>query len=263
MIQLVCPRCRALLGPDGPCSQCGAPWGTEDGLRVLYEEAQVQGTDRLLRRIYDGFAPLHDPAVRVLIPLVGSGRESTFRRRYLDRMELESLRGSVRILEVGVGSGANLPRVAARIPPGVEVEYWGLDLSRGMLRVLVRRLRRGAPFPVHLVLGDAHALPFADATFDRVFHVGATNSFHDPRTAIAELGRVAKPGTPIVVVDERLDPLGTHTLYHRAMFRLVCFYDPHPVEPTTLLPPHAADVRDEQIARMLYAMTFRVPPAAP
>jgi ubiquinone/menaquinone biosynthesis C-methylase UbiE len=239
--------------------RCGAPWSTEDGLRVLYEDASVQGNDRLLRYIYDGFAPLHDPAVRVLIPLVGSGRESTFRRRYLDRLELDSLSGSVRILEVGVGSGANLGRIAERLPAGVQLEYWGLDLSRGMLRVLVRRLRRGSPFPVRLVLGDAHALPFPDASFDRVFHVGATNSFHDPRRALAELARVAKPGTPIVVVDERLDPNRSHTLYHRAMFRLVCFYDPHPVEPTTLLPPGVVDVLDEQIARMLYSIRFRVP----
>src|SRR5207302_1876757 len=68
-LHLVCPRCRAALPPDGPCAACGAPWSTEEGLRVLYEDADVRGNDRLLRHIYDRLAPLHDPAVRVLIPL--------------------------------------------------------------------------------------------------------------------------------------------------------------------------------------------------
>jgi SAM-dependent methyltransferase len=45
-------------------------------------------------------------------------------------------------------------------------------------------------------------LPFRDAIFDCVFHVGGINFFSDKARAIAEMVRVARPGTKIVIVDE-------------------------------------------------------------
>jgi ubiquinone/menaquinone biosynthesis C-methylase UbiE len=225
----------------------------------MYEDAEVRGTDRLMRVIYDRLAALHDPAVAVALPLCGSGFEETMRRRYLERLELEGLEGPVRILEVGVGTGANVVRIhEAMGRRWGRVEYWGLDLAEGMLQRCVRRLEKRG-IEASLLLGDAHFLPFEDASFDRVFHIGATNNFSDPDRAMREMARVAKPGTPIVVVDERLDPNRRNTLYHRALYRLVTFYDWEPRDPVTMLPPEAIDVLDEQIARFFYCLTFRMP----
>ena len=140
------------------------------------------------------------------------------------------------------------------------VELWGCDLSRGMLAVLTRRIerRRGWGQRLRLVQCDAHALPFADASFDRVFHVGAMNSYRDPKTALAEMARVAARETPIVVVDEQLDRSKAHGLYHRAVFRLVTFYDDHPHCPLEHLPPGATGVVEDQLSMFFYALTFRM-----
>ena len=141
-----------------------------------------------------------------------------------------------------MGTMANVPRVRAALPPDLDCEIWGVDLAEGMLEVGKRRI---APVPgpgVRLALADAHALPFADDTFDRVFHIGATNNYRDPETALAEMARVAKPDTPIVVVDERLDRSREQSLYHRLMYRLVTFYESNPRPPASLVPPGAIDV---------------------
>src|SRR5438876_6035125 len=109
-----------------------------------------------------------------------------------------------------------------------------------------------------LVLADGHALPFPDASFDRVYNVGGIGTYHDPHRALAEMARVARPGTPIVVVDEQLDPHREHSLYHRAMFRALTLYDPAPSSPRCYLPDGVVNVVDEQASRFYYCLTFCV-----
>lgn len=276
---LSCPACRGALALDGEgeasaagclaagalaCAGCGARWPVEDGLARLYREELVRGSDRLLRRFYDGVPWLHDPFVRTSFPLFQVGTEDEFRDGYMPRLDLGALapRGGgepVRILEIGVGCGANLPLLRRDLPPALPVEIWGCDLSVGMLGVLRGRLRREGDAEIRVLACDAHALPFRDGTFDRVFHVGAMNSYRDPRTALAEMARVAAPGTPIVVVDEQLDRSRKHGLYRRAMFRLVTFYDDDPRCPIEDLPEGASDVTEEQLGRFFYCLTFRMP----
>jgi ubiquinone/menaquinone biosynthesis C-methylase UbiE/uncharacterized protein YbaR (Trm112 family) len=277
--RLACPTCRGALAYDGPCADapragalvcggCAARWPIADGLPRLFVEAEVRGNDRLMRLFYEGLPALHDPAVRFVLPVMQGSSEESLRRNYMRRLDLESLRPRpdgqpVRILEVGVGCGANVHRVLQGLPPGLPVELWGMDLAAGMMRVLRRRLpRRGVPLP-RLVQADAHALPFPDAAFDRVFHVGGIAGYRDPRRALAEMARVARPGTPIVVVDEQLDPAIHHGLLRRALFFGATFYDPDTRCPRDLLPPNAYDVREEQASTCYYCLTFRMPGAPP
>ncbi len=274
---LRCPRCRRTLrlqaaehrpSPRGPVVERGRlvcpeghVWPIERGLARLYEEREVRGNDRLLRAIYHHLAPLHDPVVAVALPLCGSGRETELRRRAIARMALGELGPDpVRILEVGIGSGSNVGWIRDHLPAGVRFELWGVDLAEGMIRLCERRWSE--PF-LRLAMADAHALPFPDGFFDRVVHIGATNNYRDPERALAEMGRVARAGTPVVVVDERLDPGARNSLYHRAMFRLVTFYDWAPRAPASLVPRDAVEVRDEQIARFFYCLTFRMPAGGP
>ena len=51
----------------------------------------------------------------------------------------------------------------------------------------------------------AEDLPFADNSFDIVFHVGGINFFSDKPRALAEMLRVAKPRTKLMVADETQD----------------------------------------------------------
>lgn len=277
---LACPTCRGPLAFEGElaghtlahgrlrCGSCARLWPVQDGLPRLVDEAEVRGLDRWMRVLYDGFAVLHDPAVRLLLPLLQGSSEAALRTGYIRRLDLPAVvpvaRGRpLRILEVGIGAGGNLPLVLRDLPPGIPVELWGLDLSEGMLAQCSARLAANPGPPVRLLLADAHALPFPDGSFDRVFHVGGLNGFRDRRRALVEMARVAWPGTPIVVVDERLDPGRSHCLYYQLTFRALTLYDPLPSSPVTELPAGAERVIDEQVSRFYYCLTFRMPTPSP
>jgi len=241
----------------------GVTWPSSAGFIKLFREREIQGTDRVLRWFYDSAPRLHDPAVKWLLPLFQGGQtENETRSGYWPLLELEQAEAPVgrdfRVLEVGVGSGANLEGFARRLPGGRGTHIVGLDISEGMLRLCRQRPCPSHPdMQVSLLLGDAHSLPFDDGVFDRVLHVGATGSFRDPAKALSEMARVAKPGAPIVVVDEQIDPREQHGFIARAAFKALTFYDSAPKSPQHLLPEDTYDVFEWQISRFYYALRFR------
>jgi ubiquinone/menaquinone biosynthesis C-methylase UbiE/uncharacterized protein YbaR (Trm112 family) len=274
---LRCPACRGPLAFEGTlagdelsagtlrCGQCARPWPVRDGLPRLVDEARVGGADRFMRTLYDWFAPLHDPLTRALFPLLQGTSERAARDGYMKRLALGSLRPRpdghrLRILDVGVGAGANLALLERDLPPDLDVELWGVDLSEGMIASCRRLLAGHGGRRMRLLLADAHALPFPDACFDRVFHVGGIGGYADPRQALAEMARVARPDTPIVVVDEQLDPGRHHSAFHRVVFRALTFYAAVPTSPVAHLPRGATAVVSEQVSRYYYCLTFRMPP---
>lgn len=271
---LRCPSCRAALEYSGStdagrvkegrlrCTGCQSRWLVEEGLCRLYTEEEVRGSDRFMRLLYNGLARLHDPAVRYTLPLFQAGTEQELRLGYLLRMELHRIvprsdGRPIRILDVGCGTCADIPVLRKLLPPGLAVEIWGLDLSRRMLDLGRQRIEREGLRDLRLLMADAHALPFPDGMFDRVFHIGGIAGYGRPALALSEMARVAVPGSPIVVVDEQLDRGRTQSLYNRLTFRMVTFYDPDPHCPVEHVPPHATEVRAEQLNRFFYCLTFR------
>jgi len=98
------------------------------------------------------------------------------------------------VLEVAIGSGLNL----AAYPE--DVTLTGLDFSEEMLAIAGARsieLDRG----VTLRQANAHALPFADATFDTVVCTFGLCAIPDIDRAVAEMQRVLRPGGRLVLVD--------------------------------------------------------------
>jgi ubiquinone/menaquinone biosynthesis C-methylase UbiE/uncharacterized protein YbaR (Trm112 family) len=271
--RLACSACRARLDFEGTlagehlvrgrlrCATCGRGWPVSDDLPNLVDETQVRGLDWFMRLVYDRIAPFHDPATYVLLPLLTGSSEESTRNGSMRRLQLGDLANvngrRPSVLEVGVGSGGNLPWVERDLPPGLDVELWGVDFSRPMLDHCRRRLARPGSRPMRLALADGHALPFPDASFDRVYNAGGIGTYRDQRQALAEMARVARPGTPIVVVDEQLDPHASHGLYHRLMFRALTLYDSAPRCPVAHLPLNAIDVMEEQVSRFYYCLTFR------
>lgn len=67
-----------------------------------------------------------------------------------------------------------------------------------------------------LVHGSAEDLPFADNSFDIVFHSGGINFFSDKAKAISEMIRIAKPGTKILIANETADYIDSQ--YKKAHF---------------------------------------------
>lgn len=90
---------------------------------------------------------------------------------------------SGRVLDVGCGTGRNLPLYS----PGMKVI--GLDPARETLL----KARRRAP-GVPLVRGSAEKLPFRDGAFDAVVSGLVFCSVPDPLRGLAEVKRVLAPG---------------------------------------------------------------------
>jgi SAM-dependent methyltransferase len=100
--------------------------------------------------------------------------------------------GGKRVLEVGAGSGRDGLMLVDRGACVVSLDY-----SLPSLR-LIKGQSSGAG-TLAVCCGDAFALPFADGTFDIVFHQGLLEHFRNPDDLIAENARVLKPGGMILV----------------------------------------------------------------
>lgn len=112
----------------------------------------------------------------------------------------------MKVLEVGAGTGRDSAAIAR-----LGAEVWTLDYSAESLRLMSDNL----PEPVHIVCGDALALPIASDTFDLVFHQGLLEHFRNPEALLAENHRILKPGGLILVdVPQRFHyyTLAKHTL---------------------------------------------------
>ena len=93
-----------------------------------------------------------------------------------------------RWIDVGCGNGAFTQSILERCAPAV-VE--GIDPSEAQLAYARTRASEKA---AHFRLGDAMALPFADASFD-VAAMGLVIFFvPDPAKGVAEMARVTRPG---------------------------------------------------------------------
>lgn len=76
---------------------------------------------------------------------------------------------------------------------GEHAEIHALDHSLPFLRE-AGRLAGGAGVRLHLARGDVADLPYATGAFDAVTCGGSLNEFADPERALAEFGRVLRPG---------------------------------------------------------------------
>jgi ubiquinone/menaquinone biosynthesis C-methylase UbiE len=173
---------------------------------------------------YERRARLYDLANHVAAFLRGAS--STRERRKAVRKL--GLRGGGCVLEVSVGTGTNLPLLAKHLGEAGLVA--GLDISRGMLGVC-RRKMRGYGIAAELIEGEAGHLPFADASFDAVFHHGGIAEFGDRGAAIAEMYRVVRPGGRVVVCDVGVPENGKLSLVNRFLMRFQPEYDkPPPID---------------------------------
>jgi ubiquinone/menaquinone biosynthesis C-methylase UbiE len=117
------------------------------------------------------------------------------------------------VLEVGPGTGYYTLTVA----PAVERLHI-FDLQQQMLDHTMRRAAQAGLDNVEPRQGDAHSLPYADATFDAAYLVTVLGEIPDQEAALRELRRVLRPGGRVVVGELFGDPhmVGERSLRRRA-----------------------------------------------
>lgn len=136
-----------------------------------------------LKTSYTLIAPFYDAAID----------RATRAARRASLAQLPAAPG--RVLVNGVGTGLDLPLLPR------QHAYVGLDLTAAMLR---RALPRADRLDFMAVQGDAHALPFADASFDHaVLHL-ILAVVPNPNACLAEVARIVRPGGSVLVFDKFL-----------------------------------------------------------
>ena len=105
-----------------------------------------------------------------------------------------------RVLELGIGSGLNLPFY----PRELDV-LLGLDPSRELLE-MAKRHSSWVHFPVELSEGHAEDIPLEDRAVDHVVMSWTLCSVADPGRALAEVRRVLRPGGSLLFIEHGRAP---------------------------------------------------------
>jgi ubiquinone/menaquinone biosynthesis C-methylase UbiE len=105
-----------------------------------------------------------------------------------------------RVLEIGIGSGLNLPLYGSAVD-----QVCGIDPSPELLDRARKRVA-DAHVTVSLVRASAEQLPFADAVFDTLVMTWTLCSIPNPSAALAVMRRVLKPGGRLLFVEHGLSP---------------------------------------------------------
>ncbi len=104
------------------------------------------------------------------------------------------------VLEIGVGSGLNLPFYG----PGVE-RLVALDPSEELLH-MARIKADAAPVQIELLAHTGEEIPLGDGMFDTVVTTWTLCTIPDPGKALSEMKRVLKPGGTLIFAEHGLAP---------------------------------------------------------
>lgn len=135
---------------------------------------------------------------RVVVPRLIERAMREERLRPLRQRVVRGARG--RVLEIGIGAGANLALYGREV-----TSVAGVDPSPYLL-ARARRTAGWLPFPVRLLEQSAERLPLADGSVDTVVVSWALCSIPDPLAALSEAHRVLAPGGSLRFVEHGLSP---------------------------------------------------------
>jgi ubiquinone/menaquinone biosynthesis C-methylase UbiE len=237
-------------GREALVSASGERFPIRDGIPAFLKPQDLVGDNGKYNHLYATIAGFYDDTQRVFCALKGFHRDAHF-SSYMCKLEVKP---GDSVLETSVGTGLNYKY----LPPGAKLS--GLDLSPEMLGNCQVNLRRWG-LDADLYLGNAESLPFADESFDVVFHVGGINFFNDRAKAIAEMIRVAKPGSLLLISDETEKHV--KEIYEKGPGGHLYKNRKAPVSaPIDLVPPEMQQIQLEQLRfGDTYALTFRKPTA--
>jgi phosphatidylethanolamine/phosphatidyl-N-methylethanolamine N-methyltransferase len=170
----------ALFGPDRGRSH-NPILGGDAATRAL---SVTVVENHFVERVYEKLAKVYDITFG---PALHPGR--------LHAIEQMGIREGDSILEVGVGTGINLPLYPS------DCTVTGIDLSSHMLdkareKILSKRLRNS-----HVLEMDAAAMKYPDDSFDIVYAPYLISVVPDPVKVAQEMRRVCRPGGRIIILN--------------------------------------------------------------
>ena len=118
----------------------------------------------------------------------------SLRERFFRKVFEDSEGKNLKVLEIGIGTGKNLPYYPENL------KIYGCDLSHGMLEKAKKRsedLKR----KVFLLNTDAQLLGFKDNSFDIVITTFVFCSVAEPVTGLKEIKRVLKPDGKLFMLE--------------------------------------------------------------
>lgn len=145
---------------------------------------------REVRTMFDRIAPIYDR----MNTLMTGGLDARWRS---EAVRATGLGAGMSAVDVACGSGALTRMLADRVGPAGSVI--GLDVSEPMLREAERR-RSPGDVDTYAV-GDALALPLADASVDAATIAFGLRNVADYRQCLAEMARVTRGGGRVVVLE--------------------------------------------------------------
>lgn len=105
-----------------------------------------------------------------------------------------------RVLEIGIGSGLNLPYYSTTVEQVI-----GLDPSPKLLG-MAREAARRTSLPLDLIENSAEAIPLYNRSIDTVVTTWTMCSIPDVQRALGEMRRVLKPEGRLLFVEHGLSP---------------------------------------------------------
>lgn len=105
------------------------------------------------------------------------------------------------VLEVGIGSGLNLPFYSTE----AVTQVYGIDPSTDLLAMAQKKIA-GLPFRVTLMNQSADCIPLEDVSVDTVVVTWSLCSIPNPMTTLQEMRRVLKPEGRLIFIEHGLSP---------------------------------------------------------
>ena len=139
---------------------------------------------RQVKRAYKFYAPAYD---FVFDWIFHPGREQA--------MRLLDVKRNDHVLEVGIGTGLNLPLYPTHC------HITGIDLSEEMLEKAQDKIIELGLNSVTLKVMDATVMDFGDSEFDSAVATYTISAVPDPVGVLREMRRVVKPGGSIVLLN--------------------------------------------------------------
>jgi len=125
-----------------------------------------------------------------------------YRKLLWDTLQSLELEAGMRVLDAGCGTGNLEHFMAQKDLPAVSID--AVDFSPGMLEMAAEKCR-GLDFVSFQQLDLSAALPFGDATFDRIVSVNVLYALPNPDATLRELLRVLKPSGTLVITSPSPD----------------------------------------------------------